>query len=140
MGSHLFSNMGRRFLSAEIALNGKSVWINTVHLESLLNREVRINQLKNIFGDYMKTQMDSLFMGDFNFGDYTAENEHLSKEYIDCWKEYVKMKKNRGDTMGCQRYDRILLKSKIWNVSKFEIIGKPNMPSDHLGVVVTINC
>ena len=141
-------------------------------------------------------------MGDFNFGDYTVENEHLSKEYKDCWKEYVqkqmddisdggnleddgldkyrrmiqmgvsngaimqkmkqegisddvvekfsalgvlpeggmymKMKENRGDTMGNQRYDRVLIKSKIWNVSNFEIIGQPNMPSDHLGVVATI--
>merc|ERR1712228_446289 len=100
MGSHLFSNMGRRFLSAEIALNGKSVWINTVHLESLLNREVRINQLKNIFGDYMKTQMDSLFMGDFNFGDYTAENQHLSKEYVDCWKVHVQNKTKKDENKG----------------------------------------
>merc|ERR1712130_765665 len=51
---------------------------------------------------------------------------------------YTKMKEMRGYTIGSWRYDRILLKSKEWEVRSFELIGKPNMPSDHLGIVATL--
>eukprot|EP00484_Ammonia_sp_Unknown_P019059 CAMPEP_0197030826 /NCGR_PEP_ID=MMETSP1384-20130603/9973_1 /TAXON_ID=29189 /ORGANISM="Ammonia sp." /LENGTH=381 /DNA_ID=CAMNT_0042460251 /DNA_START=15 /DNA_END=1160 /DNA_ORIENTATION=- len=151
----LASNMGRKLVQAEIALSGEqkeTLWINTVHLESLLNDLVRIEQLKDIFNVYTKQHADTMLMGDFNFGERTHENEHISKEFTDCWLDYKqkliaqKEKENKkfalrelvGDTCGGARYDRILLRSGKWEVDKFEIIGKVNMPSDHLGVVVKL--
>lgn len=142
----LTSNMGRRLISSCIKLNNdKEIWINTVHLESLLNRDVRIDQLKNIFGVYMKDQGESMLMGDFNFGDYSPENQSISNEFIDCWKEYKKTLTDEqqnnprlGHTGFGTRYDRILLRTEKWKVDKFLIIGKPNMPSDHLGVVTKL--
>eukprot|EP01083_Nonionella_stella_P025045 68993_1 len=196
---HLYSNMGRRLLSAEIALNDQCLWVNTVHLESLLNKDVRIDQLKSIFNEHTAQQSNSMLMGDFNFGSFQPENDYISKDYVDCWKRhtlsqmndgddvvddgldayrkmiqmgvpqaaivhkmkkggvsddvinkyevvnalpdggvYAKLKRETGQTCGSQRYDRILLKSNVWKVNDFQIIGQPNMPSDHLGVVANI--
>ena len=137
--------MGRKLVNANVIFNNNkdSVWVNTVHLESLLNQNVRIDQLKSIFGTYMKDQNESMFMGDFNFSDYGSENDYLSDKYMDCWLTYKKNAQlsddTYGDTCGGSRFDRILLKSKIWNVNKFEIIGKVNMPSDHLGIIVYLS-
>ncbi len=54
--SALPSNMGRRFLSAKLKMrdSNKYLWVNTVHLESLMNTKYRIAQLQLIFGTYMK--------------------------------------------------------------------------------------
>merc|ERR1712083_726909 len=144
----LRSNMGRRLVSGCIRLNGQqTMWINTVHLESLNNAKVRISQLNDIFQEYTKDQGDAMLMGDFNFGDNNeGESDHISKKFVDCWREMnpvTKLDKKKGiDSKGLtcagMRLDRILLRSKQWKVVRFEIIGKVNMPSDHLGVVAKL--
>ena len=60
----LKSNMNRRLVSGCIRLNGQqTMWINTVHLESLNNAKVRMSQLDDIFGEYVKDQGDAMLMG-----------------------------------------------------------------------------
>eukprot|EP01083_Nonionella_stella_P079194 217089_1 len=153
--SALATNMRRSLVSSCLQLNGdQTLWINTVHLESLMNADVRVHQLNNIFNFYMNDQGDAMLMGDFNFGDAAQENDCISKEFVDCWLEYKNVliantavdssnkfsfaTKLRGNTCFGSRYDRMLLRSDQWNVDSFEIIGKEMMPSDHLGIVTTL--
>merc|ERR1719221_337881 len=132
----LRSNMNRRLVSSCIQLNGNdTMWINTVHLESLNNAKVRMNQLDDIFNQYAKDQGEAMLMGDFNFGDNNeGESDHISKEFVDCWREHTNGQSTNSSGLTCagRRLDRILLRSEKWKVMDFKIIGKVNMPSDHL--------
>ncbi|ETO10314.1 hypothetical protein RFI_27063 [Reticulomyxa filosa] len=115
--SDLPSEMCRKLLSAH--LNTLDVWVNTIHLESLENQQLRIQQLQLIFETYFKAvififiiilllERDSkqtnkqtnkqkkqgesscLLMGDFNYGDKDAENKYIPKDFIDCWLEFAR--------------------------------------------------
>lgn len=56
--SMLLSRMGRWLLTAELDLgkryNNETLWINTVHLESMNSTQARIKQMDLIFNKYMK--------------------------------------------------------------------------------------
>eukprot|EP01084_Bolivina_argentea_P217290 368957_1 len=161
----LYSFMSRKLLCTKIKNknNDDIFWINTVHLESKYNTDIRIEQLKTIFNKYMiemkqlnDKQMNTvMLMGDFNFRDNTdnkylnlesefKENDYLKDDqFIDCWKQYandndIQIKNGWTRRVG-YRYDRILMNvAAKWNVSNFKILGDAEnmMPSDHKGVVV----
>jgi endonuclease/exonuclease/phosphatase family metal-dependent hydrolase len=78
LGLHVMpTNMGRRFLMAELTLRTAAgtikVRVGTVHLESLANAEVRSAQLNIIYPLLDNECENSFLMGDFNFcGNYCA--------------------------------------------------------------------
>ena len=94
-------------------------------------------------------------MGDFNFDDGDTENELFEKDgtLIDCWDKYLNNceKNNIGVNIRLiqgvtrikpiennqtleRRLDKMKIRSKIWKVKSFDIIGEIGMPSDHLGI------
>ena len=165
--TQLPTHMRRSLLSVKMGLynsNNDEIWINTVHLESKNNTSTRIKQMNIIFGNVMNKMNNCILTGDFNFKDSNdndidgkiIENDKIPDNYMDCWKKYCDLK-CQNDTSEWNklfvsgwtrrvgyRYDRILLKSDIWNVSDFKIIGRnksnsnDDMPSDHLGVITDI--
>eukprot|EP01102_Stenamoeba_stenopodia_P009070 TRINITY_DN2658_c2_g1_i1.p1 TRINITY_DN2658_c2_g1~~TRINITY_DN2658_c2_g1_i1.p1 ORF type:complete len:418 (+),score=128.59 TRINITY_DN2658_c2_g1_i1:116-1369(+) len=93
-------------------------------------------------------EFDSAFhMGDFNFGDNRTafpENDHLSPEFKDCWKELHL--ETPGNTYKNDRYDKIIYRSSDFKLEAIEVIGntplfqdanndnEPVYPSDHFGL------
>ena len=141
------SNMARRLLSAKVRMKNSqtlTMWINTVHLESLANENYRVAQMKLIFEDYMSEEKqghETMLMGDFNFGDNKPENGFIPKSFMDCWLRYAQMKNIdylKGDTCCYDRLDRLLVRTKQFNVQSFEKLGKVKMPSDHLGICIQL--
>ena len=152
--------MSRKLLSVKLELNGNQyIWVNTVHLESKDNIDIRVKQMNIIFNKIMSKQKNAILTGDFNFRDNNGrlggqifENKQIPNEYNDCWnqycdlkykhetKEWVNMYENGWTRGKGKRFDRILIKTKQWKTNNFIIIGDYDnqTPSDHLGVMATI--
>ncbi|KAL6058951.1 DUF504 domain-containing protein [Balamuthia mandrillaris] len=148
--------MGRRALFADLAAplpsaSQKLIRVATVHLESMASRDVRKQQLGIIFPSLEAVDASaegSWFMGDFNFGAHTPENEDnlsLSPSFVDVWPEL--RPEEEGHTMPeFDRIDRVLVRSALWRPVGIEMIGTEEIsslagqklrPSDHLGLYST---
>jgi len=156
------SHMGRKLLVAKFQLNNETINLATVHLESLEpNSYQRAQQLKIIFPLITSTADTSLLMGDFNLCSTSEENKNLSPDFLDIWPclhpddngwtentdiNVMRYKINPQDKH--VRYDRILLKSQKWKPLSIELVGtkpvspdhKDIFPSDHFGLLATIDC
>lgn len=155
----LISQMSRKFLCAELQLNGRNFNIATVHLESKKKfASIRAMQLADIF-PLLEQSDHAVLMGDFNFcSSWEDENRNIDCRYQDMWAVL------RGDEPGYTedtdinlmrlqqkqkhkkvRFDRILLRSAApgWQPQSIERLGLapilsdcPNVfPSDHFGLV-----
>jgi len=135
--------MDRSGFVGEMTLNGETINICTVHLESLDAAQTRAKQLEIINSD-LSTIPHALILGDFNFDSSRnyidigpLENDNLAKvvpEFIDIWA--ILHPHDIGFTFDSQvnsvitkyeqmRYDRIILKSKDkkWIPTSIEILG-----------------
>jgi len=158
------SVMARKLLVAGFELNGQTVEIATVHLESMKAfAPSRKRQLSLIFPALAKSR-HAMLMGDFNFCARRSpeENAHLDPAYQDMWAAL------RGDDPGYTedtginlmrlektqkhkqvRFDRMLVRSSTpgWRPASIELLGTgpisadlPNVfPSDHFGLRGTLN-
>ena len=154
------SQMGRRLLCADLAINNSTLRVGVVHLESLRSEGImRGLQLDSIFPILIESPQ-SLLMGDFNFCHTNEiEENRLPKSHIDVWPtlrdepgwtEDTAINLMRLDYKGKEkqaRYDRVLLgKDGPWMAHKIEIIGtepvsedNPRIfPSDHFGLFVEL--
>ena len=157
---HLPSFMDRNLLLMETTLNGATLQVGTVHLESMKrSAKMRGLQLEYIF-DYLEGAANVVLMGDFNFcASWQEENDRIDLAYHDIWShlrgdepgytEDTTINKMRYQLTGKHkhvRFDRILLKGSSWKPSWIELIGTepissdyPNVfPSDHFGLVCHI--
>ena len=84
---NLPSHMGRKLLVAELDAGPDRLVVGTVHLESLKhNRDVRAEQLAEIFPLLKAAGPDVVLTGDFNFcSSWAAENANLDPEFVDLW-------------------------------------------------------
>jgi tyrosyl-DNA phosphodiesterase 2 len=157
------SHMGRRLLVAEIGAGPHSLVVGTVHLESLKpNRDVRAEQLAEVFPRLKAAGADCLLAGDFNFcSSWAAENANLDPEFTDLWPalhgrapgytedtDINAMLRNVKRKEKLVRFDRVLLRSAggAWRPRSIELLGTepineetPDVfPSDHFGLAAKI--
>ena len=158
------SFMGRDLLTIQININGSTLSVAAVHLESMRSSsDIRGDQLETIFKT-LKTVPNAVIMGDFNFcATWPDENDRIDLSYGDLWEVL------RGDEPGYTedtsinhmryqikgkhkqvRFDRILLKTANygpgWTASSIELLGTrpisseyPDVfPSDHFGLICRI--
>lgn len=116
------TNMNRRCLQSQLSFDDDEIFtISTSHLESLEFNELRCQQLDIIFEEHEKYQ-NMIFCGDTNYGDESPdEPTHIPNEFIDAYR--VLSSDDTGYTCGEMRLDKLFLKSNIWKVSDFQIIG-----------------
>ncbi|MEM7353890.1 MAG: endonuclease/exonuclease/phosphatase family protein [Acidobacteriota bacterium] len=150
--------MGRRVVVAELLLNGESLHVVAVHLESLRSSApVRVAQLHDLF-ELLASSRHSVIMGDFNFCASWPENDHLDSAYTDVWSRVRPQEPGYTEDTDINRmrafvtrkskqvrFDRILLRSQNpgWVAREIELLGvdpvAPGLPlvypSDHFGLV-----
>lgn len=160
--SELPSHMGRKLLWAELDSGAGSLVAGAVHLESLKpNRDVRAEQLSEIFPILRSAGADALLAGDFNFcSSWAAENANLDPEFVDLWPalrgrapgytedtDVNTMLRNVKRKDKKVRFDRVLLRSSgAWQPRSIELLGTapiddatPDVfPSDHFGLAAVI--
>jgi len=79
------SGMGRKLLVFELEVDGMTVNVATVHLESLKESDARGVQLGLIF-EHLDASEHAILMGDFNFcSSWAEENARIRPEYLDVW-------------------------------------------------------
>lgn len=154
------SIMERKLLVAGFEINGQTVEIATVHLESMKTfASTRKQQLSLIFPALAKAQ-HAMLMGDFNFCARrpTEESARIEPDYQDMWSalrkddpgytEDTDINEMRLETTQKHkqvRFDRMLVRSSTpgWKPASIELLGTapisadhPNVfPSDHFGLV-----
>lgn len=157
-------NMGRSTLIGDVMLNGTTLTIATVHLEShRISAPVRAKQLSKIF-PLLDQSSHALLMGDFNFcASWKEENDQLPPQYADAWNvlhpqdpgytedtdiNIMRLRVKREQKQ--VRFDRILLRSKgtagCWVPRSIELLGTSPIqvptadifPSDHFGLMATL--
>jgi tyrosyl-DNA phosphodiesterase 2 len=157
------SMMARKLLVASLKLNGQTVDIATVHLESMKAfAPSRKRQLSLIFPALAKAQ-HTMLMGDFNFcaRQSTEENARIDPDYQDMWAAlegdapgYTEdtdinlMRLEKTQKHKQVRFDRMLVRSSTpgWRPVSIELLGTepispklPNVfPSDHFGLRGTL--
>lgn len=146
---------------AHYRIDGRSLAVATVHLESPFDAgETRANQLREVFS-LLKTADDAVLLGDLNFAeDWKPETANLPKTFVDVWKAVkgedppeagytwnievsplARANSSPKDNSG--RIDRILIRSDVWKPVEAKILGdKPVdewnagvFPSDHFGLM-----
>lgn len=150
--------MGRQIAVGEYLLNGESLHVAVVHLESLrTSTPIRVQQLHTLF-ELLKATRHSIIMGDFNFCASWQENDFLDPSYTDIWSalypndtgytedtEINKMHAFVARKSKQVRFDRILLQSQEpgWVPNGIRRFGmepvSPHLPlvfpSDHFGLI-----
>lgn len=153
------SLMGRKLLVAELCVNGQTINVATVHLESQKQlAPIRALQLAQIF-PLLSNSQHAVLMGDFNFcSTWTSENANIDDSYQDMWPVLrsdepgytedtdinimrLQIKKKEKKV----RFDRILLRSlsNEWQPKSIQVLGTEPIsqemlhvfPSDHFGLV-----
>lgn len=158
------STMRRRLLLVETAINGNTLCIGTVHLESMKSSDfIREIQLETIF-ETLADKPNAVLMGDFNFcASWHEENERIDPAYHEVWSllrdepgytEDTTINRMRHQLKGEHkqvRFDRVLLKSQTpdsgWAASSIDLLGTAPIspdhpgifPSDHFGLVCRIS-
>jgi tyrosyl-DNA phosphodiesterase 2 len=153
------SGMGRKLLVFELEVDGMTVSVATVHLESLRESETRGVQLGLIFGQ-LDASEHAILMGDFNFcSSWPQENARIAPEYRDAWPTVHpdapgfsedptinRMRYQRKNSEKHVRFDRILVKSPVLRPLDIELLGTqpisaelPDVfPSDHFGLFASL--
>lgn len=153
------SRMDRGLLVADLDIGGVPISVATVHLESLKEAATRGIQLQQIF-DQLADRDNAVLMGDFNFcSSWQEENVRIRPDYVDVWPavhpdnpgftEDTTINRMRYLLKGKHkhvRFDRILLKSAMFQPSAIELLGTQPIspefpevyPSDHFGLFATI--
>lgn len=154
------TQMGRRLLCADLAINGSTLRVGAVHLESRRSEGImRGLQLETIFPILIESPQ-SVLMGDFNFCHTNElEENRLPKTHQDVWPALCdtpgwtmnsELNHMFSDYKGRQeqaRYDRFLLAKKgPWQPRKIELLGtkpinasNPRIyPSDHFGLFIEL--
>jgi endonuclease/exonuclease/phosphatase family metal-dependent hydrolase len=151
--TRLPSRQSRGFLQAELALNGATMAICCIHLDSgKSSAHLRGWQLRRIFRA-LRTAKDAVVLGDFNMRD--AENRRIAAPYCDVWPKLRPdedgftedtsinlMRYDLKDKHRHVRFDRVLLKGDRWTATDIELLGQEPItddlprvfPSDHFGV------
>lgn len=151
--TRLPTRLARGYLTAEFTVNGDTLKIASVHLESGKKASnVRAHQLARLFRAFTK-DANVLLMGDFNMRD--DENHLLDRQYLDVWPslrpddpgytEDTSINLMRYDMKNKHRhvrFDRVLVKGPAWTADDIDLLGRepvtPNLPrifpSDHFGV------
>jgi endonuclease/exonuclease/phosphatase family metal-dependent hydrolase len=151
--TRLPTRQSRGFLQAEIAINGGRLVVCCIHLDSGKSSSwLRGWQLRRIFGA-LKTAEDAVVLGDFNMRD--DENSRIAAPYRDVWPvlrpgedgftedtSINLMRYDMKDKHRHVRFDRVLLKSRRWTATEFELLGTEPIaaglprvfPSDHFGL------
>lgn len=140
--------MGRRLLNVQF----QDLHLGVVHLESSAgSAPVRGQQLSAIFAS-LASSPDALLVGDFNLCSSSAENAQLPADYLDLWPHLhpgdsgltqdtainTMMLKQFRKPMAV-RYDRMLLRSQVWQATAIERVGIEELApglfaSDHFGL------
>ncbi len=155
------STMGRRLVLAEIKLDKDEIlFIGTVHLESLDNKQERLLQLSICRNVFNRSPGTYILMGDFNFHAHGQENIDQFKAlpgWIDVWVNLIgthnpgftfdteanPMTKLNTNVSARSRIDRIILQSETIIPTEIEILGNTSIgnqgqlslfPSDHFGL------
>jgi tyrosyl-DNA phosphodiesterase 2 len=151
--TRLPTRLARGFLAAEFTVNGSTVVICSVHLESGKDSAgLRARQLGRVFRA-LRGADNAVVLGDFNMRD--AENERIRPPYHDVWPalrpdehgftEDTSINLMRLDSKNKHRqvrFDRVLLKGAGWAANSIDLVGTEPIssahprvfPSDHFGV------
>lgn len=154
--------MGRKLVVAQCRINGHSVVVATVHLESLDNQRVREAQLQVAADVLAREPGDAILVGDFNFCSYRnyagrgpLENDCLARtmpDHVDVWPTLrpeepgytfdievnTMLRRPRRDAQ--MRYDRVLSRrAGRWQPERVRLVGDRPVedgifPSDHFGI------
>ncbi|MDY6999438.1 MAG: endonuclease/exonuclease/phosphatase family protein [Actinomycetota bacterium] len=150
--TRLPSRRARGFLQADVAVNGATLRICSVHLESGKDGAwLRAWQLRRVFRAV--TAQDAVILGDFNMRD--GEDRWLPAHYRDLWPALRPhepgftedtstnpMLRDNKKKPRQQRFDRVLLTGRRWTPEGIEVIGTEPvspalprvLPSDHFGL------
>jgi tyrosyl-DNA phosphodiesterase 2 len=151
--TRLPTRLDRGFLTAELTVNGRALFIAAVHLESGKDSaRLRERQLGRIQGALRRAE-SAIVMGDFNMRDH--ENAIITEPYHDLWPvlrpdddgftENTSINLMRYDSKNKHRhvrFDRVLLKGNAWDATEIDLLGTEPLssalprvfPSDHFGV------
>jgi tyrosyl-DNA phosphodiesterase 2 len=152
--TRLPTRLSRGFMQAEFTVNGRSLVVCSVHLDSG-KRSVRLRarQLRRVFRA-LRSADDAAVLGDFNMRD--PENVRIAPPYRDVWPllrpgddgftEDTSINLMRFDSKNKHRqvrFDRVLLKATGWTAARIELLGTQPIsanhprvfPSDHFGVI-----
>jgi tyrosyl-DNA phosphodiesterase 2 len=155
--THLPPSVGRGLLEAKLTINGRTLAICSLHLESgKAASELRARQLDRVFRA-VKTADDVVLLGDFNL----RNGEHIQAPdpYTDAWPALrpnddgftedtsinlmlMDIKNKRRQV----RFDRVLIKGDEWTPALIELLGTTPIscelprvfPSDHFGLLCRI--
>ena len=151
--TRLPTQLARGFLTAELTVDGRTLVVAAIHLESgKAASRLRARQLGRVFGALRRAE-SAIVLGDFNMRD--SENGIISEPYRDLWPEL--RPKEQGFTEDTSinlmrydsknkhrhvRFDRVLLKGDGWTPADIELLGTEPIsaelprvfPSDHFGV------
>lgn len=150
--SRLPSRRGRSFVQADLAVNGRTVRVCSVHLESGQDGAwLRAWQLRRVFRAVSVD--DAVILGDFNLRD--GEDRWLSPVYRDVWPAlhphdpgYTEdswtnpMLRDSKKKPRQLRFDRVLVKGAHWVPTGIAMLGTEPIstelprvfPSDHFGL------
>jgi endonuclease/exonuclease/phosphatase family metal-dependent hydrolase len=151
--TRLPTRLSRGYLLADLVINGRSVAVAAIHLESgKASARLRARQLRRIFCSLRRSE-NAIVAGDFNMRD--AENGRVGAPFRDVWTvlrphddgftEDTSINLMRLDSKGKHRqvrFDRVLLKGDAWVPAHVELLGTEPIssalprvfPSDHFGV------
>jgi tyrosyl-DNA phosphodiesterase 2 len=151
--------MYRKLLVGHLALQGRSLHVATVHLESIRqSASIRARQLE-IIQRQLRRYESAVLVGDFNFcSSWPEESDNIDPDFQDVWP--MLHGDEPGYTMNTAvnamerdvkqehkqvRFDRVVLRSRTarWRPTSIEIVGRepvsksrPDVfPSDHFGLV-----
>lgn len=121
------TNMGRRFLMCELEVSGCTIHIGTVHLESMQNTQIRLQQLERI-QSITQSFSNVFILGDFNFHVQSTENRFIAD--LDAWAKLHGLtdpqKSRRGPMI-----DRVISKSQVFVPTSMQVLGcEPVVPFD----------
>ena len=148
------TRLSRGYLAAELTINGRSLFIVSIHLESgKAATHLRARQLRRVF-DLLRTSENAIIMGDFNMRD--SEDNLIDAGDHDIWPalrpdepgftEDTSINLMRFDMKNKHRhvrFDRVLIKGDSWVPRTIELLGREPIsveqprvfPSDHFGVI-----
>jgi tyrosyl-DNA phosphodiesterase 2 len=151
--TRLPTRLARGFLTAEFTINGSTLAICGIHLESgKASAGLRARQFGRVLRALSGAD-NAVVLGDFNMRD--TENERIGPPYVDVWPalrpdddgftEDTSINLMRLDSKNKHRqvrFDRVLLKGPEWTAKSIDLLGTEPIssahprvfPSDHFGV------
>ncbi len=155
--THLPASVGRGLLQARLRVNGRTLDVCAVHLESgKESARIRARQVDRVFRA-VEIAEDVVLLGDFNMRD--DENVRIPTSYVDVWPvlrphqegftEDTSINLMLSDTKKKTRhvrFDRVLIKGDGWAPVAIQLLGTEPIssalprvfPSDHFGLLCGI--